>query len=426
MEAEPGGSLDPGRRARREARLDQVVCTLEGMATLLQRTSGDFAVVIHGDADCANVLLQGMDHPGAERFFCSGISPEEAMAGRSLPVLRSCLEALVEEESPGVIFVLGTCLSALVGDEVERVVEAVASKLGATRGVVLTHISGAGMRLLTQAELLDRFGLLMMESAPPQEPRELWVNLLGFDPGAEVRAQLAELGITVNGVLTPGADVAEWQSLGRARHNLVLDRRLFHDLGKSCSGRGIDTVEVAWPVGLAGTDRFFAQVTEALGVAAAPGGALSEARSAALSSMSLARESLAGRRLGYNIGSKKNMDPRTLAMGGLTDLAAFEELDLETVLLVQGDDHPDRLAAVRETLAAMGCDAPVAVFSDTVFFSDLCLEQGVELVYASDHLRALAARAGVGFLDQGALMPGYGSVERNIRTILASLDRIRR
>lgn len=407
--------------ARRQAKLNQVVCTLEGMATLLQTTPGDFVVVIHGDADCANVLMHGMDHPGAERFFCTQITPDEAAAGRTLPVLRDCLDALCEELAPEVVFVLGTCLSALVGDDVEPVIRAAAAQ----HGVRVVDLAGAGMRFIPQSAVVDRFARLMAGAAPAApkatlEPQA--VNLVGFDPGSEVCQQLARLGVTVNAVLDLGASVTEWQRLTTARWNLVLDEALYRGFLSDCAERGVAPLEVAYPVGAAGTDAFFDQVLSAVCPGVDDGDVLAGPREAAYRAVERGRESTRGVRLGYNLGSKKDLNPRTLAREGLTEVCAFEELDFELLLLVQGDDRPARLAAVRETLTALGCEAPLAVFSDTVYYAGLCQEQRVGLTYASDHLRELVEAAGVRFLDHGVLRPGYGGVAGNVQRILAALD----
>ena len=117
----------------------------------------------------------------------------------------------------------------------------------------------------------------------------------------------------------------------------------------------------------------------------------------------------------------KNLDPRTLALEGLADLPAFEELEFDPVILVQGDDRPERVAAVSETLEGFGCRAPLATFSDTVFFADLCREQECRLVYASDHLRDQARRCGAGFIAHGSLQPGYSAAAANIAAITAAL-----
>jgi hypothetical protein len=415
---------------RAQARLNQVVCTLEGMATLLQATPGNFAVVIHGDRDCVNVLVPGMDHPGAERFFCTNLTEAQAVAGRTRDPLRTCLEAVCTGLEPDVVFVLGTCLTAVIGDVVEPVVREVSE----SSGVSVVALSGAGMRFVSQSTILDRFACLMLDACEPIDTCEsasaatagadpTSINLLGFHPGGEVLAQLAQLGVTVNAILDLGTTVADWRRLPAAALNLVLDPGLYPEALTQAEQRfGVRPLEVTYPLGARATSAFFGQVLGAVPTVADPAPVLREAEAEAMRVVAEAREKIRGKRLGYNIGSMKNLRPLTLAREGLIDLASFEELELDVTILVQGDDRPERLTAVRETLEGFGCTAPLAVFSDTVFFGELCRSSRCELVYASDHLRDQARQAEVGHLESGALKPGYGAVEHNIQRIVKALE----
>lgn len=407
--------------ARAAARLDQVVCTLEGMAALLQDTPGDFAVVVHGDRDCLGVLVQGMDHPGAERFFGTQLSEVEAVAGHGVARLRECLEAVCAAPAPPVVFVLGTCLSALLGEDDTEVARAV----GRASGVEVVPLGGAGMGFVTQGEILDRFGCLMLDAAAAGSGGAAsgGLGLVGFDPGPEVRDQLARLGVTLRAVLGRGAPLGEWLRLPAGRAHGVLDAALYPGLlARLREAHGQQTVELPFPVGSRATDRFFAALRPFFGAGAPDSEVLGAPAEAARRAVAEGRRRSSGARLGFNLGSMKNLDPRTLARAGLGDLEVFEELGFEPVLLVQGDDRPDRQAALREALRGLGCRAPFAIFRDTVFFGELCRAEGCDLVYASDHLREQAEAAGVGLLPIGALAPGYGQVEANLSRILEALE----
>ena len=407
------------------AKLNQVVCHLEGMATLLHAAPGDFAVVIHGDRDCANVLVHGVDHPGAERFFCTNVTEAQAVSGQALGRLRDCLEAVHQALAPEVTFVLGTCLSALVGEDVASVVASAPGRV--------VSLPGGGMRRVSQAEELDRFACLMA-SVFAHEARGpgVGVNLVGFDPGAEVIAQLGAWGVEVNAILVPGAGVSVWRRVGGAAINLVLDRVLFDDFCHALETRhGVVTREVPFPVGHSATRTFYEKVLAASPsvIAAspsvpAPSPSIDTLAAEARAAVSAGRRRFEGLRVGYNIGSMKNLNPRTLAQEGLGDLPVFEELGCEPVILVQGDDRPARVDAIRETLAGFGCRARLAVFADTVQFGRLCLDEGCELVYASDHLRDQVIGVGAGFVATGTLAPGFGAMAANIARLMAALGTV--
>jgi nitrogenase molybdenum-iron protein alpha/beta subunit len=404
-------------KARDSARLNQVVCTLEGMCTLLMQTPGNFAVVIHGDRDCVNVLAAGEGLAGAERFFCTHLSEEEAVAGRSLRRLRACLELVCTRTRPETVFLLGTCLTALIGDDVEASAKSIAEQTG----VAVVPLSGGGMRFVSQATVTDRFARLMLDACPAGQSRDRSVNLVGFHPGEEVLSLLEKLGIGVNAVLVPQTPISTWKTLPAAQVNLVLDEGLYAGFLKEARSRfGTGHLQVPYPVGHRATAEFFEKVLSLIPAGADAGSILGPPGEAARREVERAHSR--GVRLGYNIGSMKNMHPLTLALEGLADLPAFEELGFDPVILVQGDDRPERAAAVSETLQAFGCRAPFAIFSDTVFFADLCRKQECRLVCASDHLRDQVRRSGAGFMAHQTLQPGYSAAGTNIARITSALE----
>jgi nitrogenase molybdenum-iron protein alpha/beta subunit len=381
------------------------------MCLRLQMTPGDFAVVIHGDRDCANVLFSGMDFPGIERFFCTSLGEAEAVTGKSTARLEECLELVCREGKVKMVFLLGTCLSTLIGDQPGDT----ALRVSERNSIPIVTLSGAGMRFMSQASICDRFARLMLDACAPADCAERTVNLVGFYPGAEVISLLGELGITVNSVLDLHAPLSAWKALGQASHNLVLDPELFAGFIEAAERKfGQTTVLVPYPVGYRSTAGFFESVLRAVSPATGANRLLATHAEPARTAVQQARDRLRGSRLGYNIGSLKNLDPRSLAREGLTDLPVFEELGFEPVILVQGDDHPERITAVRETLSSFGYGFPVEVFSDTVFFEELCRTQRCDLVYAADYLKG-----GPGFMPIGSLAPGFSGVPGNLGRIQA-------
>lgn len=430
-------------RARQEARLDQVMCTLEGMASLLGQTPGDLAVVIHGDRDCLGVVVQGMDYPGTERFFGTKLDVTEAVAGLGGSRLTQCLTAVCEELRPEVVFLVGTCLSVLVGEDPEPIARTVSAKTGVT----VIPLRGAGMGFVSQAEILDQHACLLLgaarattrtDRAPAPMPRDMppgegaprlpartegGLALLGFHPGLEVLSQLSELGVRVRALLAPGACLDEWRELPWAEAHVVLDPWTYPSLIAALQKEhGHKTLQAPFPLGYGSTLAFFETLAPWSGLASGVHRALGPPMEAAKEALAAVRPSLSGRRLGFNLGSKKNLEPRTLARAGLGDLPALEEMGFVPVLLVQGDDAPGRLEAVKQTLGRLGSSAPIRVFADTVLFGDLCRKEGCELVYASDHLREEVAGTGIGFLAQGLLEPGFGAVAANIQRVLTALE----
>jgi nitrogenase molybdenum-iron protein alpha/beta subunit len=401
---------------RRQAKLNQVVCMLEGMLGMFQQTAGDFVVVIHSEPDCANVISHSVDTPFTERFYCTNLDENDLILGKSISKLEECLLAVSRQIQPQVIFVLGSCLSSLIGEQPEAMIETVQKKTK----IPIAMLPGTGMRFISQADIVDQFSSLMIKrfSAPKREmPNQNLINFLGFMPDDRVSQQLAKLGIDINSVIGLTSNYSDWQVIPQARYNVVLDKDLYQKtLALTGKQFGQETVEVPLPIGYRATKTFFDRLISLF--ADIDTSLLEDDEQRARQAIERAAERFDGICLGYNIGSIKNLDPMTLANEGLGELSLFSELGMKIVVLVQGDDSPKRLAAVKKYIE----NFPVAVFSDTVFFHQVCRQHDCQLVYASDHLKSEAQKAGVGFIPLKSLEYSYHGVKGNIDKIQAALD----
>ena len=103
-------SLDEGFwqdvEARVKSNLGQPCCTLSGISSGLITMPGDFAVVIHGEHECASCFHHV--GPSVDRFS-AGLNEADFTSGETRDKLEECLELVVEEVNPKVIFVLGAC-----------------------------------------------------------------------------------------------------------------------------------------------------------------------------------------------------------------------------------------------------------------------------------------------------------------------------
>lgn len=404
--------------SRSPAKLDQAVCGLEGFATWLMRTRGDLAVVIHADPDCANVLPPGPGSAGLERFFCTRLDRDQAAAGRGPALLDACLDVVCDELRPPAVVLLGSCVAGLAGEDLA----AAAARASRRTGVPVVSPAGPAMRFMGQVEVADAFAAMMIDLCPPAPERQDGVNLLGFDPGAELRAALGAAGVRVNAVLDLGAPLSAWRAMAAAVWTLVVDARMYSESLAACHRRfGQRHREVPYPMGLAASLAFLEAVSEALGMAPAGPAVDGRTEDAARRAVERARSHTRGRRLGFNLGSLKNFEPASLARAGLVDLPAFEELGFEVELLLQGDDRPRRLEAARAILDGLGCRAPLAVFADTVDFGRLCRLRGCELVAGADYLGEQLAGTRIGFVPHGSLAPGIAAVPANVDRILSAL-----
>ncbi len=407
---------------RSEAKLDQAVCSLEGLSTWLLSTPGELAVVIHADPDCVNVLPPGPGAAQLERFFCTNLDPDAAAAGRGPARLDECLDAVCASLQPPVVVLLGSCTAGLLGEDLSAVAERASRRNGVP--VICPH--GPAMQFTGQVEVADRFAALMIGLCEPGEADPDSVNLMGFDPGPELIDSLARAGVRVNAVLDLGAPFAAWQAIPAAAWTLVVDARMYADSLRACERRlGQRIREVPYPVGLTGSQAFVRAVIEAVRPDG-PGAALDKrVLDKARQAVEGARARTRGLRLGYNLGSLKNFEPVSLARAGLLDLPAYEELGFEISLLLQGDDRRRRRDAARRELDGLGCAAPLSIFADTIAFGQLCRSLACELVVGADYLGPQLTGSGIGFLPHGSLRTGLDVVPANLERILAALDRAR-
>ena len=175
--------------------LGQPCCTLSGISSGLLRMRGNFALVIHGEDECAACFRH--IGPGTVNLFCTGLTEQEFVTGRTSEPLTRCLEAVCDEVKPEGIFVLGACPVEVIGDRFETVVEKVAKRYPHIPMVAL-HTSG--LKVGTQTAMLDWMfeQLASLPSKAPQSPA--WRQELGRGAIASLARALgvrAALGVQV-------------------------------------------------------------------------------------------------------------------------------------------------------------------------------------------------------------------------------------
>ncbi len=444
--------------------LGQPCCTLSGMCSVLVSMSGRFAVVIHGESDCANSfhLHQG---PAAANFFCTCLDEQQVTTGRTQQSLEECLELVVEQHSPEVVFVLGTCLVEMIGDRFERLVERMAERLG----VPMRALHTSGLALGSQAEMLDWLfstlaGLPPIEATDPawyrslrplvrelvfaKERRELAVsralqercaavavpgsvpaerslNLIGLpesrDPNrVEPVRVLQQLGMEVNGLYPFGTSLADWRAIGLAGVSVVVDRELYPRLVERLVEMGQDVIEVPLPVGLEQSERFYRLIAEAFGKQQRLEEELAGCRDDARAALESFRRRWSGVRLAMGIRLLNNYRADQLAYEGLGDAWALAEMGLDLTLMVQGPPEQEARKRFAERLGQLGCELPFEVFPDPWNLSERLAAGAFDVAYLADHSREEAAKAGVPMIVSRGLAPYLDGIADN----LALLDRL--
>jgi len=128
--------------------LSQPGCLIEGMCQVLSFIEGDFAVVLHSELDCANLIFRDGRAVDPRRFFCTALSEKDLLARGGADKLRRAMAGAVRRLNPRFLFVLGGCLASLAGEDVGEICSTMKLK---SRVVAL---SGAAFGKVGQGELL--------------------------------------------------------------------------------------------------------------------------------------------------------------------------------------------------------------------------------------------------------------------------------
>ncbi|MBM4355556.1 MAG: hypothetical protein FJ109_17505 [Deltaproteobacteria bacterium] len=459
-----------GGSSRRAGELAQPSCSMVGLGSLLLETEGSFAVVIHGDADCINPFLKVFPHRlapdvgrmrlSSDRFHVTGLTEPEVISGGGRERLLRCIETAVEQQAPEIVFVLGTCLAEMIGEDIQGICESAGSRLG----LPVIPLRTGGLRLKTQAELLDRFGTLL--ASPPGTTGHGEGNDAPGGPGADAAAsvpcnrlptpeseesQSAGGGIVLLGYpalrpwewdevaglvgaaggrlaaeLPARSSLAAWQRLTGADLVAIADPAFWPDLIALLERRNVPWVELPPPVGLQASHSFYDKLLSHCprgGQAAQMLDELSRSTRSFLDSLpATGGLGLSGLRVAYCIGSIKNYVAGQLAREGLGELPALLELGCDVEVLIQEREDQGARDRVRRNLDLLGVDLPFRNFNDPGVLGRELTAGKYRLAYCQDHLAGQARQAGLAHVRFGALRPGFVGMVHNARTLQAALS----
>ncbi len=446
--------------------LGQPCCTLSGISTSLMNLPGNFAVVVHGEDECAACFL----HHGvsAHRFFCTGLDERHLVTGVTAPRLRRCLRLVAEEVAPEAIFVLGACPIEVIGDQFDIVVDEIAAeyphiqmralhtsglKAGTQNAMLdwlystLVSLPGkpavdpawreragaAGLDLvdawmsLSPQQLVDRYREAVSAAQPVAVERARSVAILGLpsphDLGGyqgEWREVLGQSGVTLLAELPYQAGLDDWRSAASAGAMLVVDRAMYPRTVEVLEAGGQQVRNVELPIGVAATDAFYATVQEVTGVDLTA--ALAPRRAAAVAAAEGFAAHYGGMRMALGLRMLNNYKTDQLAAVGLGDHSALCELGFDITLLVQGE--PERKAEFTRMYERRGFSLPFQMFVEPWNLSVLLAEGGFEVAYLGDYCREEARKANVPMITSRLLYPGYDGVARNAAVIAGRIEQL--
>jgi hypothetical protein len=421
------------------ALLAQECCSYQASTQLLMRMKGRMAVIVHSDRDCSNVLpktggfLQSED---GYRFLCTNMKEDELVTGQGNAKLRRAIELVHEAQQPELIIVLSTCPTVMIGDNVKNVVRKAGKDLGVNAVAEMTN----GLKPKSPAEVVDNLYTLLCRGArPPAAGLELErrVNLVGVDLAprerSEIEAGLQALGLTLNVVLNESASLDQFLAVADAKWNLHPGPYMMLEFDEQCRSKHNQVpIEVPLPFGVEATDRFYATIAAATGVAAQAGeGRLTQVRDAARTAIDTYRERLHARvqrerqrrpRCAFNIGSFRSFDLRRLANEEMGEMPWLDELDFDRALFIQGPQDAANRERTKQVLAELGIDTPFSMFPDPGSLAKYITPGEYDVFIGADFLADQLSKLNLPLLDKSRLGLGYAAVRTNLDLLDAAMN----
>lgn len=227
------------------------------------------SILVHGPKGCVyhiNYIL-GMRGDRPSRIYSTCLDEQDVIFGAEQK-LRDAIDELLEELHPDVLFVLSCCASSIIGEDVGSAVADASS-----RGRVVGLESGGFEGDFRTGYSRTLCTLVRELAGEPRAVDPRAVNLIGLLRGGpdlqELQRMLSSRGISVNTVLTAGADLRSLERIGDAALNIVL-----------CEAAGREAAELLYrrfdtpylletlPIGTEASCRFLQRVAETLSIAA--------------------------------------------------------------------------------------------------------------------------------------------------------------
>ena len=411
------------------ALLAQECCSYQATTQLLMGMRGDFAVIVHSDRDCSNVIPKGGSSVRSERdykFFCTNLREDELVTGQGNAKLRRAIELVHEAYHPKLTVVLATCPTVMIGDNIKNVARKAGKDLGTNVVAEMTN----GLRPKSPAEIVDDCYVMLSRSATPATGDvEKRVNFVGMRMSAAERAEaegvLSAMGLTLNVVLNESASLDDFLAVANARFNAHPGPHLMlkfdeHHAAKS----GQRAVEIPLPFGVGATDRAYRAIGLAAGVDEATiAAAIEPGRSEAAPLVASFRERLHAEvrrtrnrspRCGFNIGSGRGFDLISLAHEEMGLLPLFEELGFAPSLFIQGPSDEANQKRTAEILGELGVALPFVIFPDPGSISKQLPAGQLDVFTGVNSLAGQLSKQNLPFVDKSLFRLGYGSTRANL------------
>ncbi len=417
-----------------KTRSGQECCSLHGWIRCLGQTSGDYAVIIHSDMNCSNLVSKRISGPYPfDRFFCTNISDDDIIKGKGAEKLANCIDAVIEYSSPSDILVLDSCMTLIIGDDTRSVVK----EKDGVKGVKIHHQNTSGLEFKDPLEVIDRAGCFILDTFRKHDRQDMndeheenLINILGFEQYLVGKGkissdahiffeELKSVGIHVNAMISPLSSIEEWERSLKSKLNITFDKRVYGRLSRRYEDFGIDTLEVPFPAGVEGTGAFIRSISEMLDIdTQEQKEKLEQMERESTRILEKTKDMLKRKKIIYNIASSLEFTISNSAKEGLLLLDFFKRLGCDVKILVQGNPEKEHRDRVKRTLESIGIYDDFTLFGhcgDAYKFIDGDKDT---IVYGSPLLREQAKMMGNKFLFYNDILPGFANMEKNISRLV--------
>ena len=425
------------------ALLAQEACSYQAMTQILSGFQGNLAVLVHSDRDCSNVISKIPDsqlHAPAKatgtrppptlpyRFLCTNLTEDEIVTGQGNSKLRRGIELIHEEWNPELIIVLSTCPTVMVGDNIKNVTRKAAKDLNIKVVCQITH----GLSPKSPAEVVDKFFVLLSQYAERSDiNRKMRVNLVGMgarpNETIEFKNILSEFGITVNSVIDNNSTLEDFKRLGQAQFNIHPGPNMLLEFDEYCrKNLGIEPIEVPLPFGLSATNEFYEAICATFNIPQDTTTAvLDKYRTAGAQGVEAFHAKYTSDRpllVSYNIGSGRSFELRRIALEELGQKRFLDDLNIQSVLFLQGPKDEANVQRVATVLRDLGIHEEFIIFSDPGQLSHYIKPGYFACFLGEDFLANELSKIELNLLQKQALEMGYASIASNISKLEAAMN----
>lgn len=375
--------------------ISQRACVYSGARVVLNPIT-DAIHLVHGPIGCASYTMdiRGSLSSGSELYrtsFSTDLKEKDIIFGGERK-LAECIDELVEQHHPKLVFVYSTCIVGVIGDDLEAVCKTAAAKHKIE--VIPVQSSGfsgnkaAGYRAACEALLR----LIKPNGKPPAKTNS--INYLGdFNLAGEawiIESYLSQMGIKLNTVFTGDASYDSLKQATKAKLNIVQCagsmsylaaqmEELYQIPFERISFLGIkDTAESLRRIAASFNDSRISQRTEEL----------IAAETAKVTPLLTAyKHKFQGKKAAIYVGG---------GFKAISLLKQFREIGMEVVMVGTQTGRPEEY----DTINDLASDGTVVLDdANPAELEKFMVEQGAHLLVGGVKERPLAYKLGVAFID---------------------------